>query len=343
MKVPLLSTPMRYFLAVADAGTVSRAAQHLHVAGSAISRQVSALESAMGVALFERRQRGMALTPAGERLAGHLRAVAGDGAQALEQVRGLHAAASRQVRIACTEGFAAGFLPAVLARLRQAHPQAQMQVAVLAPDAVVEQVLRREADLGLAYRVATPAGCTVHHDSAAPMVALMQPGHPLARRRTVTVRDVTAFPLLLNERGTTSRLLFELACSERGLAFEAAVTGSSLAVLLPLVGEREVLMAGDLTAAHLVAQGTLAAVPFAPGELPARRVQLLSLEGRTLPPLAQACAQALAEAIQGARPRRRGAAGLSPAATARPRSPTARAAPRAPAPANGRSRPSGPG
>lgn len=342
MKVPLLSTPMRYFLAVADAGTVSRAAQHLHVAGSAISRQVSALESALGVALFERRQRGMALTPAGERLAGHLRAVVSDGAQALEQVRGLHAAAGRQVRIACTEGFAAGFLPAVLARLRQAHPQSQVQVAVLGPEAVVEQVLRREADLGLAYRVTTPAGCTVHHDSAVPMVALMQPAHPLARRRTVTVRDVTAFPLLLNARGTTARLLFELACSERGLAFEAAVTGSSLAVLLPLVGEREVLMTGDLTAAHLVAQGTLAAVPFAPGELPARRVQLLSLEGRTLPPLAQACAEAVAAAITDAGPRRK-AATVSPAAASRRRSPTARAAPPTPAPASGRSRPRGPG
>jgi hypothetical protein len=65
-----------------------------------------------------------------------------------------------------------------------------------------------------------------------------------------------------------------------------------------MVREREILMAGYLTAAHLVVQGDLVAVPFARGELPSRRLQLLSLKGRTLPPLAQACAKAIVDAIR---------------------------------------------
>lgn len=305
MKVSLLSTPMRHFVAVAEAGAVSRAAEQLHVAGSAVSRQIAALESTLGVALFERRQRGMRLTEAGERLAAHLRSAVEDGEAALEQVRGLHAVGRRQVRIACTEGFAAGFLPAVVTRFRAAHTQALLHLSVVSPDDAVAQVLRKEADLALTYRVATPRGCSVLHDAAAPLVALMRRGHPLAKRRSVTVEDVAACPLLLSQRGTTSRMLFDMACSVRGLACEPTVVATSLALLLPMVREREVLMAGYLTAAHLVAQGDLVAVPFARGELPSRRLQLLALQGRTLPPLAQAAAQSLVEAIRAAaRPRR---------------------------------------
>lgn len=296
---------MRYFAAVADAGSVSRAAEQLHVAGSAVSRQVAALEDALGAALFERRQRGMRLTEAGERLAAHLRNVIDEGDQALELVRGLHAAGRRQVRIACTEGFVAGFLQGVMARFRYAHPQALLQFSVVAPDEAVALLQRKEADLALTYRVLTPKGCRVHHDANAPLVALLRQGHPLARRRTVTVAEVAACPLLLPERGATSRLVFDMACSLRGLSYEPVLVSNSLAVLLPMVREREVLMTGYLTAAHLVAQGDLLAVPFARGELPPRRLQLLSLEGRTLPPLVQQCSQAVIEAIRAAAPVRR--------------------------------------
>lgn len=305
MKLSLLSTPMRYFAAVAETGAVSRAAQQLHVAGSAVSRQVAALEAALGVSLFERRQRGMRLTDAGARLAAHLRSVVDEGEQALEQVRGAHAIGRRQVRIACTEGFVAGFLPAVMTCFREAHPQALLSIAVNAPDDAVSQVLRKEADLALTYRIAAPRGCAVLYDGAAPLVALVRRGHPLARQRSVTVAEVAAFPLLLNARGTTSRLLFDMACATRGLAVEPAMVGSALAVLLPMVREREVLMAGYLTAAHIVAQGDLVAVPFARGELPSRRLQLLALQGRTLPPLVQACARMIVDAIRAsAAPRR---------------------------------------
>lgn len=289
---------MRYFAAVAELGTVSHAAEQLHVAGSAVSRQISALEDALGVALFERRQRGMQLTEAGERLAAHLRTAADDGDQVLEQVRGLHALGRRQLRLACTEGFVNGFLPTVLAGFRDAHPQALLQIHVVSPDEAVAQLLNKAADLALAYRVATPRGCQLHHDAPAPLVALMRRSHPLARQRSVSIAEVAACPLLLGEPGTTSRILFDQACSARGLTYAPAVVSSALGVLLPMVREREVLMAGYVTAAHLVAQGDLVAVPFARGEMPSRRLQLLSLRGRPLPPLAQACAEALVAALR---------------------------------------------
>ena len=65
--VSLLSLPLRYFLEVARTGSVNQAAQRLHVAASAVSRQLGKLEDSLGVVLFERQARGMTLTEAGTR------------------------------------------------------------------------------------------------------------------------------------------------------------------------------------------------------------------------------------------------------------------------------------
>lgn len=299
MKVALLSTPMRHFAAVADAGSVSRAAQQLHVAGSAVSRQVAALEDALGVVLFERAQRGMRLTPAGERLAAHLRHAQADGDAALAAVRGQHNAALRRVRLACTDGFTAGRVPAALAAFRSANPQALLHLAVLAPDQVLAQLARHEADIGLAYTTEPTKGCTVHLDIAAPLVGLMRAGHPLARRRQLTVAEAVRHPMLLGAPGTTARALFDAACAARGLVPVAAVVSNALAPMLPLIGPDEIALAGHATAAQRVAPGELVAVPFAPGELPPRRLKLLTARSRPPTVMVQAAVTALAATLRG--------------------------------------------
>jgi len=78
---------LRYFIAIADAGVLSRAAETLNVAQSALSHHVAALETDLGVKLLERRPRGMALTAAGRRLYEHASAVLSALGKAEEDVR----------------------------------------------------------------------------------------------------------------------------------------------------------------------------------------------------------------------------------------------------------------
>lgn len=304
MKIPLLSTPMRHFAAVAEAGSVSAAAQRLHVAGSAVSRQVAALEDALGVVLFERQRRGMRLTPAGERLAAHLREAQAAGQAALLSVRGQHDVSARLVRLACTDGFTAGRVPQALAAFRAAQPQALLHLAVVSPEEVLARLARQEADIGVAYTVEPARGCTVHLDAAAPLVALMRAEHPLARQRRVTVAEVVRHPVLLGAPGTTARSLFEAACAEQGRVPAVAVVSNVLAPMLALIGPDEIALAGYATAAQRTAPGELVAVPFAPGELPPRRLQLLSWRGRPLSAPVRACVDTLAAALRETRSRR---------------------------------------
>ncbi|HSV71333.1 MAG TPA: LysR family transcriptional regulator [Methylibium sp.] len=298
MRVSLISTQMRYFLSVAQTGSVSQAAAQLHVAASAVSRQITKLEDALGAALFDRKQRGMALTPAGERLATHLRAGAEEAERVIEQVQGLARQAKRQVRLACTEGFVAGFLPTVINSFRAEFPDARLQLSIAAPDEVSALLTRGDADLALKYCVAPEKGMTVQHAALAPICALMKPGHPLARKRALTVAEAVRYPLAVGAMGMTGRQLFDSACALQGLQYEAAVVSNFSSALLPLVHDTDIVLAGKLTAFHLVADGSLVLVPFADAQLQQRRLQLMSLEGRLLPPLAQSLAQRLIAAIE---------------------------------------------
>lgn len=287
MTPSLLSMPMRYFMEVAQTGSVNQAAVRLFVAASAVSRQIAKLEDGLGTPLFERRRSGMVLTAAGERLAGHLRNAVLDGDQVLQQVRHLGGQAAGRVRVCCTEGFAGGFMPTLMRSFQAAQPASQIELHVGSPDEVSQLLLRGEADLGLKYVVAPEPGLRVEHAAPAPVLAVMRPDHPLARARAVALADVVRHPLLVGDRGVTARQLFDLACSAQGLQYRPVFVSNFSSVMLPLLRSPDILLSGQLTVAHLIEAGAVVARPFADPVLGQRRLQALSLDGRTLSPLAR--------------------------------------------------------
>lgn len=288
MRPAFLSTPLRYFLVVAQLGSVSAAAEQLHVAASAISRQLSKLEGSLGLALFERKQRGMALTAAGVQLATQLRAAAEEVDRLIDQVQGVVEQRIRQVRIACTEGFAPGFMPGVMNRFRQHMPDVQFQLTVAHPKEVTSLVLRGQADLAIKYSVAPERGLHAHLSVLAPVQAIMLPEHPLARRKQLRIADVVRYPLVMPTTGNTGRDLFDLSCSTQGLHYQVKVESNFSSALLSLVIDQDLLLAAEITVAHLLKSGQMVAVPFAEGEMQQRRLQVLTAEGVVTGPVVQA-------------------------------------------------------
>ncbi|CAM4080091.1 LysR family transcriptional regulator [Paracidovorax anthurii] len=299
----LHSTPVRYFLEVAQAGSVNQAASRLFVAPSAVSRQIAKLEDGLGAALFERQARGMVLTAAGQRLAAHLRHAVADAGQMLDQVRQLGQESSARVRLCCTEGFATDFMPAFMQDFWRAQPGSRVELLVGAPDAVSQWLLRGEADIGLKYAVAPEPGLRVEHSARAPVLAVMAPDHPLAASERVALADVVRHPLLVGSAGVTARQLFDLACNAQGLRYHPVFVSNFSSVMLPLLRSPQILLSGLLTVAHRVREGSAVARPFSEATvLRQRRLQVLSLEGRTLSPPLRACVDALARAIAEAAP-----------------------------------------
>ena len=294
---PLLSIPMRHFLEVARSGSVSQAAARLFVASSAVSRQIARLEDGLGTPLFARHARGMTLTPAGERLAAHLRNAQLDIEQVIDQVRDLGGKGASRIRMACTDGFAGHFMPTVMRAFETAHPGTQLELHVGSPDDVSARLMRGDTDIALKYVVAPEPGLSVAHSSGAPVFAVMRPDHPLARRRVVSVADAVRYPLAVGDMGVTARQLFDQACTLQGLRYDAIFVSNFSSVLLPMLRTRDVMLSGLLTVTHLIDAGTVVARPFAEAPLQQRQVQVLALEGRTLTPLAQALVRHLVQAM----------------------------------------------
>jgi DNA-binding transcriptional LysR family regulator len=137
---------VRAFLATADEGSFSGAARATGLTQPTIGRQVTALEEELGVVLFERVGRGLALTPTGVELVEHARSM-GDAAQRFSRVAaGQSLSLDGPVCISASEVFAAHLLPAALLPLRRLHPGIQLEIVA---SNQVSDLGRREADIAL--------------------------------------------------------------------------------------------------------------------------------------------------------------------------------------------------
>lgn len=139
---------LKAFLETAEAGTLSAAARKLGLTQPTLSRQVAAIEQSMGVTLFERVGKAMALTPTGLELLEHARAM-GAAAEAL----GLAATGRSQVvggvvSVSATDVVAVHLLPPIVRRLRQQEPG--IAIEVLSSNALSD-LLRREADIAIRH------------------------------------------------------------------------------------------------------------------------------------------------------------------------------------------------
>jgi DNA-binding transcriptional LysR family regulator len=119
---------LRFFLAVARTGSTLGGAKALKVSQTTAARRVAALEEALGLHLFERRQAGYALTPAGEALVAQAEAVE-QAAVAFAEAAGAQAReVSGVVRLTTVEVYATTLLPPLLKALREAHPQIRIEL-----------------------------------------------------------------------------------------------------------------------------------------------------------------------------------------------------------------------
>ena len=136
----------RAFLVTAEEGSLSAAARALGLAQPTLGRQVAALEQELGVTLFERVGRGLALTPSGFELVEHVRAMGAAANRVSLAASGRAQSIEGTIRITTTEAYAAFVLPPIVAELRGQAPS--ITVEIVASNAVSD-LRRREADIAI--------------------------------------------------------------------------------------------------------------------------------------------------------------------------------------------------
>ena len=284
----LQETSLRYFLEVVRCGSISEASQRLHVAASAISRQIAGLEESLGTALFDRRPRGMVPSAAGELLAAHALKAALDADRVVLDILDLQGLRRGNVKIACTEGLALHFIPSVIVEFRRNYPGVAFQLHVGAPGEVTERVHNGDADIGLSFSRTPVKDIKVEHRQQAPVVAIMRSDHALASARRLTLAQLAAYPLALPGADISLRQLFDFACSEQQLLVEPAMTTNCATAIHQFVLQGGGLsIAGVISVQQFIASGQMAVVPISDRIMEARSLELQTLQGRTLPRVVQ--------------------------------------------------------
>jgi DNA-binding transcriptional LysR family regulator len=138
---------LRYFVAVAEEGNISRAAKKIFLTQPALSRQIKALENEIGQCLLERQAHSIRLTPVGEALLRESRELLQHAAQMLEQVR----AAGRDVRfrVGYAPSLASGILSAAVEIFTQKHPNARVELFDLSTKEMLAGLESKTLDVAL--------------------------------------------------------------------------------------------------------------------------------------------------------------------------------------------------
>lgn len=230
----------RAFLATAEAGTLSAAARQLGLTQPTLSRQVAALEDALGVLLFERVGRALSITPTGLDLLEHFHAMGLAANAAALAASGQSQALTGSVSITASDAFATLFLPQVLAHIRDVAPGIELEV--LASNDI-RDLQRREADIAIRHQrpdqpelIAKLLRQSTAHFYAAQSY-LTRHGHPanaqdLAQATFIGFAPIDRLILGLNSCGLTlTRSNFKLITDNGVVAGELIKQGLGIGVM----------------------------------------------------------------------------------------------------------------
>jgi DNA-binding transcriptional LysR family regulator len=281
----MLSPALTYFREVALAGSIRRAAEHLSIAPSAISRQIANLEAALHATLFERRARSLKLTAAGELLLAHAERSLADFQAMQESLQGITKLQTGQVRVGSVEGMVTYFLSRYLATFDKRYPGIAVVVSVVGSRAVLEALREGEVDLALAYGLPARHPFREHARLEQPLCLIVAADHPLAGRRSVSFASLAHQRVALPDRNFQIRALIDRIALKTKTPLERVIETNTLEMAKGVVRNSQLLtFLPRYAALREIANGELCAVPLQERDLAHTSISLVTMPSRQLSP-----------------------------------------------------------
>lgn len=249
------------FSKAAELGSFTAAAKALHLTQAAVSQRVQALEKLLGRSLFQRQGGRVLLSGAGQKLYEFAQRILELHREARREVGGQATPIAGDLVLAASSIPGEHLVPALLTGFHQRYPHIHVRVAVSDSMTVMVQVERGEASLGLVGRRAENPHLEFRFFAKDRMLLIVPPGHALARRRKLTVRELCRYPVVLREAGSGLRHCFEKSLERAGRSLadleialelgsnesikEAVQRGAGVAILSMYAVQKE-LKAGQL-------------------------------------------------------------------------------------------------
>jgi DNA-binding transcriptional LysR family regulator len=209
-------TQLRIFVAAAEAGSFSRAAEALHLSQSAVSQNVRALERALDTQLFVRQGRAIHLSEAGQALLPLAHETLRDARLIVETMNSLQEQVAGELELGCSTTSGKYLLPGLVAAFRQEHPAVRASINILSRQAVIERVLDGRLGLGVVSKQVEHRLLEYHPFFEDRIVLIVPADHPWAGYGRALPADIPDQPLIVREAqsGTTDLVLSGLAQHE---------------------------------------------------------------------------------------------------------------------------------
>jgi len=229
---------LRYFVAIVDAGSLSRAAMVLHVAQPALSQQLAHLERDTGSKLVKRSVRGVAPTDAGRAVYRHAQTLLKLAAETADVARGAGVGASGRVRIGLPSSIAMILAAPLLAALHARHPCILVELYESPSTYLAAQLFDERIDLSvLVDRSPSPALMSEPLVSESVYFVHERKSNPLSACETVSIAQLAGIPMILTTRATTLRHLLDAAFLDAGFTPAVFAEASSIQTLLTVVAQ----------------------------------------------------------------------------------------------------------
>lgn len=240
------------FLLLEESGTLSEAANRMHMTQSAMSHWLSELESLVGVRLAARGRR-IELTDAGKALRRLATRVLGDVSRTHDELALIAAGAAPSIHIGSITAGVAHLLPRAIAQFQQGRPEVTVRISEASLNPLLEGLEKKELDV-LVGSVDTRAyGPHLSHEVLfeETLVAITGTGHPLVKKEGVTWSDLFDYPWLMPPPGTLMRARLEAILLNRGGAgIRPRVETGSVTIVETLLAQTDYVAAWSASVAR---------------------------------------------------------------------------------------------
>lgn len=220
---------LRTFAVVAEIGSMTRAAQRLHLVQSAVSQAVKRLEGELGVALLERGPGGVATTEAGRVLVRHANAISGAVSSAERDMAAFRELETGTVALGLLHTTAPLVLPGLLRRLRVLHPGLELHVEEGAASQIEEALRLGRLDLAVLFLPVEFPGLEIRSVGTTRLAIAVPVDHPHAGRRRLRLRELADESWISFGPANPGRRWLEEACASAGFLPRVEVAVDTLA------------------------------------------------------------------------------------------------------------------
>lgn len=278
---------LEHFIAVAETGSIARAAERCHTVASAVSKRLSDLEESFGTSLLVRGAKGVELTAAGHAFLARSRSVLYQAEQLDEELRRHASGARGHVRVFANISAIVEFLPAALASFLAKYPDIHIHLEEHVSMGVAAGVADNLADFGIMGNLAAVDGLTLSPFRSDELVVILKPDHALAQREALSFSDIVKLPLVGLHANSSLHHLLARAAADEGMPLNIRIRVTSFdAVCAMVAAGLGISLIPRTAAAAYTAQLRLSAVPLT-NAWAKRQLSICTRANQPLPSAAQ--------------------------------------------------------